>query len=91
MRTRAAVLERVGEGLLHQPVHRELYTWRNVRPGAVDLQLGIQPRRPDLLDERVELGHVGYRLKSLVGVLAGALAQHAEEPACIGQRAPPGG
>jgi hypothetical protein len=46
-----AVLEGVGEGLLHEPVHGELHPGRHVRCGSVDLQRGVKPCRPDLLDE----------------------------------------
>ena len=78
------MLESVGEGLLHEPVHRELNPGRHVRRFPVDLQRGVQARGPDLLDERVEPGEIGYGRKSLAGILAGALTQDAEEPARIG-------
>src|SRR5262249_53112925 len=45
----------------------------------------------DLLDECVQLGEIGYRLQGMAGVLAGGLAQDAEESAAIGQGAPAGG
>ncbi len=89
--TGPAVLEGVGQGLLHQPVHRELHSGRQVRRLPADLQRGIQSRGPDPVDERVELAEIRYRLPGLAGVLAGGLAQDAEEPAGIGQRGPPGG
>ena len=88
---RAAVLEGVGQGLLHQPVHGELHPRGHVRGGPVDLQRGVQPGRPDLVDEQIELGQVRDRLEALAGVLAGPLAQHAEQPAGIGQGPAPGG
>ena len=86
-----AMLEGVGQGLLHQPVHGELHPGGHVGGGPVDLQRGVQPGRPDLVDEQIELGQVRDGLKALAGVLPGMLAQHAEQPAGIGQGPAPGG
>ena len=87
------MLEGVGEGLLHEPVHRQLHAGGHVRRLPADLERGVQPRRPDLLDERVELGEIGDRLPRLgarrVARCRGRSAQDAEEPAGIGQRRRP--
>ena len=78
---------------MDEPVDRQLHAGGHVRCLPADLQRGIRSRGPDLFDERVGLGEVGDGLQGsagvLTGVLAGALAQHAEESAGIGQRAPP--
>ena len=67
----SAVLESVGEGLLHEPVDRQLHAGRHVGGLAVDLQRGVQSRGPDLFDERVELSEVGDGLQGSAGVLVG--------------------
>ena len=58
----AAVLQRVGERFLHQPVDGELDTGRNIRDAAMHLERGGESGGSHLGDERVELQEIGLRL-----------------------------
>ena len=79
----AAVLERVGQALLHEAERGQVDTGRQ-RPGEpLDAQLDVEPRVARAGDERAEAIERG--LRGVLGVLAVG-AQDAEQPAHLGQR-----
>ena len=83
---RPGVLEGVGEGLLDDPVDRELHARGQLGGHAVDRQVDRQPGRADLLDQLGEL--VDARLRREGGLAV--LAQHPEHAAHLRERLPPG-
>ena len=84
----AAVLERVGQALLHEAEGGQVDAGRQ-RPGQpLDAQLDVEPGVARAGDERVEAIERG--LRGVVGVLAVG-AQDAEQAAHLGQRLAAGG
>ena len=84
----AAVLERVGQALLHEAEGGQVDAGRQ-RPGPpLDAQLHVEPGVARAGDERAEA--IERRLRGVVGVLAVG-AQDAEQAAHLGQRLAAGG
>ena len=81
------VLERVRQTFLHEPVGREVEAGRELHRVAFDLELDRQARLARLRDEPVEVLEARLRRESRCLLRP---AQHADEPAHLGQRLAPG-
>jgi hypothetical protein len=80
----AGVLERVGQGLLHDPVSGKLDADGQLAALAVDAELHRQPGLADLRHERRQVGQRRLR-RERSGRRVGP--QHADQPPHLGQRA----
>ena len=83
------MLDRVGEGLLDDPVGGQVDPGRQRRLGALDHQLDPEPGPPDLLDQGPHVGQAG--LGGEAGRLVAVAAQHPEQPAHLDQGLAAGG
>jgi hypothetical protein len=84
---RAGVLEGVGQRLLDDPVDAEAHAGGQVEVAA-GLEVDRQADRPAVLRELVEPARIRLRGPLRAGLVRAA--QHAEQPAQLGQRLPPG-
>src|SRR6266542_3843300 len=64
---RTGVPDGVGEGLLDDPVGRQVHPGRQGAGLALDLEPRLQSRLPDLLDQKRELVEAGLRAQARAG------------------------